>query len=767
MNTCKFVRDDYYRLAATLVLTFIPVLFAISPLHAQESAASVNGYVTDATNGETLLGANVIIQSLNKGSSTNTSGYYTIQNLESGTYKISCTYLGYKTFQKEIRLESGDNRRLDIELEPQSRELGELVVQSKREEKERRSIGRARIQTQMIQKMPSVLQDDVFRSAQLLPGVKAASDFSSRLYIRGGSSDQTLILLDDTKVYNPSHFFGFFSTFNPDAIKNVRLHKGGYPAKYGGRLGSVMAIYNKDGNSNEYQTGVNVGMLSSSIIHEGPYKYGSYMIAFRRSTIEPLLAALRQTQDGIPNKFYFWDLNGKINLSASQNDKLSLSFYSGVDNVGIPFADDGQINLFYGNQTLSANYTLILNDNLFAKLTVTGSRYFNEPHFSIAGTQFHRDNDITDLSVKGDLEYIQGKHEIEGGFWSGYMRFMYEDYFDQQNTFSQLIRANYNHIYLQDNWSPNERWEINGGVRLTHFSEGDHLKLSPRLSADYQLTSSIRLQAAYGRYYQYLTLVTNEAFSGFDYWLTSDEGVPPAWGDQFILGAKTQPFEGYQFDTEIYYRTMRELFEQDPLIDNLAGLDYAEIFRFGKGYAYGVEAQLQKQIGRLNGFIGYTFSRTMRKFPGYNNPISDPGQSRYYPPKFDRTHDLTLSLSYRLSEQWELASVFNYATGQAYTRPRGYTETGRFPFGNFRRGQLTVGRINAARLAPYHRLDLSATRHGTFFGMGEAEWKFQVINVYSRRNMWFYNYDLDERPIERSAVKLLPILPSLTYSVDF
>ncbi len=767
MKICEFATTDDCRFFFVLSLIFFLTLFNAPSLQAQDNTAAINGYVRDATTGETLLGANVIIQLLNKGASTNTAGYYTIQNLEPGTYEGSCTYIGYKTYREEISLEAGESRRLDIEMEPQSQELGELVVQSEREEREKRSIGRAEIQTDMIQQMPSVLQSDVFRSAQLLPGVKAASDFSSRLYIRGGSSDQTLILLDQTKVYNPSHFFGFFSTFNPDAIKNVRLYKGGYPAKYGGRLGSVLAIYNKDGNRNNYHTGIQVGMLSSSIIHEGPYKHGSYMIAFRRSTLEPLLAGLRQTQDGIPNKFYFWDLNGKINLSASQDDKLSLSFYSGTDNVGIPFADDAQINLFYGNQTVSANWTRIITDNLFADLTVTGSRYFNEPTISIGGTGIRQDNEIYDLSVKGDLEYFYGDHEIDGGFWSGYMNFNYKDYFDGEQTFSQLLKSYYNQAYIQDRWQPNERWEVNGGLRLSHFSEGNYLRLAPRLSVDYQWLSNVRLQAAYGRYYQYLTLVTNEAFSGFDYWLTSDEGVPPSWGDQFILGAKTQPFEGYQLDGEIYYRTMHDLFQQDPFINNLAGKDYREIFRFGDGYAYGAEVQFQKQVGRLTGFLAYTFARTMRKFPGYNHSIENPGKARYYPPKYDRTHDVTMTLSYRLTDNWELSTVFNYATGQAYTRPLGYTETGGFPFGEDRRGQLLVGKVNAARLPPYHRVDLSATRDGTFFGMGSAEWKFQIINVYSRRNMWFYNYDLDERPIERSAVKLLPILPSVTYSVDF
>ena len=737
-------------------------------LHAQDGA-SVNGYITDAETGETLLTANIALVEVNRGTSSNTSGYYTITNIEPGTYTLAASYIGYRRFEREISLEPGENLRIDIEMIPEGVQLDAIVVESQSEREEQKNIGRAQVSTQLIKELPSVIEPDVFRSVQLLPGVKAASDFSSGLYVRGGSPDQTLILLDETTVYNPTHFFGFFSTFNPDAVKDVRLYKGGYPAKFGGRIGSVLTVFNKDGNRNETQGSVSLGLLASRASLEGPLGNGSWMLAIRRSTLEPVLAALRNSVDGVPDKFYFYDVNGKISNDITENDRLSLAFYTGNDNVSIPFQDDANINLKYGNQTISGQWRRIISENLFSFVTVTGSRYFNEPNFEIAGTPFERNNEIYDFSLKADFEYLPNeRHTISAGLWAGNLLLTFRDRFDNQETFNNRISSQYLSAYLQDEWRPTEKWRINAGMRLNTFTEGEYIRLEPRLSTEYRPTDRIRLQAAYGRYYQYLTLITNEAFSGFDLWLTTDDGVPPAFGDQFVLGAKTVPFTGYGFDAEVYYRTMRDLFELDPFINDAAGLDYDELFRFGEGYAYGVELFFEKQRGPFTGFIGYTYGVTRRKFPGFNTPIlDDPTRARFYPPKYDRIHDVNITTSLRLTDRWSTNAVFSYATGQAYTQPLGRTEISGIPWDNDPRDIFTVGNVNASRLPSYHRLDLAFSRTGTFFGIGEAEWQIQIINVYSRRNVWFYNFDFDDNPIERQEVNLLPIIPSLSYTVNF
>lgn len=729
----------------------------------------MHGYIVDSRNGETLIAANIAILETGRGTTSNSSGYYSLTNLQPGTYTLIASYIGYHRFERVVELEAGQALRLDIELVSESFELEEIVVTSEKEEEARRNIGMASMPVQQIREVPAVMEPDVFRSVQLLPGVKAASDFSSGLYIRGGSPDQTLILLDETTVYNPSHFFGFYSTFNPDAVKDIQLYKGGYPARYGGRLGSVLSVYNKDGNRNELQGRVSVGMLASRAMLEGPHKWGSWMFAVRRSTLEPLLAAMRQEIDNVPDLFYFVDLNGKVNFDVSEKDRFSVAFYSGGDRVVFPFEEDAEISLGYGNRTLSTNWRHIFSERLFGTVTLTASRYFNTPEFEIAGTPFDRNNNVYDYSAKADLEYLPGaNHTLSTGFWTGYRKLTFRDRFDNEVTFNERIENTYASFYLQDRWQPSDRWVLEAGVRGNWFSSGDYVRIEPRASMEFRPSNRVRLQAAYGRYYQFLTLVTNEAFSGFDLWLTTDEGVPPSWGDQYVLGVKSVPFDSWGFDVELYYRTMRDLFELNPFVVNASGMDYPELFRFGEGHAYGVEVFLERRIGRLTGFAGYTFGVTRRKFPGFNAPVlDDPARARFYSPKYDRTHDVNLVLNYELSRRWKFTAIFNYATGQAYTEPTGRMQIIDMPWSNLVRETFIVEKLNDARLPDYHRLDIAFTRKGTFFKIADAEWQFQLINVYSRRNIWFYQYDFDKNPVEREEVALLPIIPSFSYTVHF
>lgn len=747
----------------------IALLAFIAPISVFAQSASINGYITDKSSGETLISANVALLENNRGTSTNTLGYFSLTNIEPGTYTIAGSYIGFKLFRKTITLSANETLRLDIELESNIVSSEEIIVTSERVKEEQKNIGTAEINTELINSLPKVFEADVFRSIQLLPGVKAASDFSSGLYIRGGSPDQTLILLDRTTVYNPSHFFGFFSTFNPDAIKDVRLYKGGYPAEYGGRLSSVLTIYNKDGNRNRTEGTATVGMLASRISVEGPYKRGSWMFSARRSTLEPILAALRSTSDNIPSSFYFLDFNGKVNYDASRTDKLSLAFYSGQDKVNFPFGDDAEFRLNYGNRTLSGNWTHIFNEKLFSNFVVTGSQYFNYPEIELGGTPIERRNNIYDYSVKADLEYLPNeKHDLAIGIWAGTLTIRLNDRFDNEPSFSSRSHSRYGSVYISDTWRPSEKWKLVSGIRTSYLSDGDYFRIEPRLSLEYKANDRIRLQTAYGRYNQYLTLITNEAFSGFDVWLTADDGVKPSFGDQFIVGAKTIPFQGYGFDIEVYYRTMNDIFELDPFIQDVSGLDYPELFRIGDGDAYGAEFFFERRAGRLTGFIGYTFAYTWKKFNSYNNDIGNPnGTGRRYPPKYDRRNDVNLVLSYQLSKKWKSTVSFNYATGQAYTEALGQYSASNTPWSNDELNTFTVGKINASRLPPYHRMDVSFSRLGTFFGLGEAEWQFQIINVYSRRNIWFYNFDFDENPVERTEVPLLPLLPTISYTVKF
>jgi len=746
------------------------------PAAAQESA-SLRGYVRDASTGETLLQANVVVTETGEGTATNNEGYYTLRGLEPGTYTVVVSYIGFRRRSEEVRLEAGEERRLDVELAPADLQTDEVVVTGASDaEAAERQIGTDRLRTATVTDLPSVLEPDVFRSLSLLPGVTTASDYSSNLYIRGGGPDQTLVLLDGTTVYNPTHFFGFFSTFNPDAIKDVQLYKGAYPAEYGGRLGSVVAIYNKDGNRRETTGGLSTGLLASRAYVEGPYggtdedPAGSYMVAVRRSTLEPVLAVLRGADvDGIPDSFSFYDVNAKINYDAGPNDKLSLAAYGGQDVLDLQFQTEGRFDIQYGNQTVSADWTHLFGDQVFSTLTVTGSRYRSTPVADLAGTQFLQENGVTDLSVNASVEYTpRPTHTIKGGLRTSTLDFSLRNTFDDSTTFDQRITAQRAAVYVQDTYEPTDAWTVRGGLRGTYFSRGDFWRVSPRLSVEYGLTPSVQLQAAYGRYHQFLTLDTSQLFTGFDTWLMSADGVPPSHGDQGAVGLTARLGAGFNLEVEAYGRTMRSLFEEDPFLPDAAGVPYPERFRFGDGRAYGLEVLLRRQEGLLTGSLSYTLSRTERRFP--NVRTSESGEPQYYPPNYDRTHSLTLAASYDLTDQWRLTSTFNYNTGKAYTRPElryRLVNDPNQPQNETR--NVLVSPFNNARLPAYHRLDLGVARTGRLFDVADYELQVQLINAYSRRNIWFFQPQTeDDGTVSFTEVPQIPVpIPNLSLSLTF
>ena len=757
-----------FPVVAKVILLFASGLFANSA-HSQELAA-LDGFITDASNGETLISANIILDGTLRGATSNLSGYYAISGIEPGTYTVRYSYIGFDTVTREVVLAAGESVRLDIELATTEEVLEALEVSADRiTEGEQRSIGVSQIGVATIQQLPQVFEPDVFRSLQLLPGVAQSSDYSSGLYIRGGDPAQTLILLDRTKIYNPSHVFGFFSTFNTDAIKDVRLYKGGFPANYGGVLGSVLDIQNKDGNRRETHGKLSIGLLASRAFAEGPYSRGSWMVAVRRSTLEPILAAL-QSIDAVPRAFYFYDFNGKINLDASQNDKLSLSFYTGSDYLRSAFTEGIEIKLRYGNRTVAGSWVHLWSNQFFSNVTLTTSWYESMPRATFSGTNFKQVNRVIETSIRADFEYYPGpKHDLSGGIWTGIFNAPLTNFFDNREVFHTRNRVEHASFYLQDTYHPTESWSISAGLRGTYYGYGSHFTLAPRFSLERQLGSDIRLQASAGRYYQFLTLITNEVFSGFDFWLTSGEGVKPAYGDQFILGLKTNLSSGITLDTEAYYRTMRQLFVLDPFSTGLAGLEYSELFAFGEGMARGAEIQLSRQEGRINGFIAYTLSHTNRAYPRLNQDVF--GESRVFVPRNDRLHDLNVVGQWRISRRWELGAVFTYASGQAYTRPEASYTIHDLDFVNgLNQTDLLVSPgLNQSRLPAYHRLDLGVTWTGSLKRFADYTLQIQAINVYARSNTWFiFNEIEDDGTLSRSTIPQIPFpLPNLSFTLDF
>ena len=346
---------------------------------AQESA-SIQGVVRDAVTDDPLPLANVTLENAGRGTSTDATGRFAIPGLSSGAYTLVVSYIGYRVFRERISLSPGEQRQLSVALQPSEVQINEVTVTGERTGESARSLGVTQLTPEQVQNLPTVLEADVFRSLQLLPGVKAASDFSSGLYIRGGSPDQTLVLLDRAPVYNPTHVFGFFSAFNPDAIGDVQLYKGGFPVEYGGRLGSVVDLENRAGSRNDTEGSVSLGLLASRAQVQGPYAKGTWMLAVRRSTIEPLLAVLNNSGvDDIPRGFAFYDINGQVTYRLGTRDRLALSVYGGRDQLDYPLFEDARFDVTYGNRALSADWRHLFSDSFFTRATVTTSHYFSDP----------------------------------------------------------------------------------------------------------------------------------------------------------------------------------------------------------------------------------------------------------------------------------------------------------------------------------------------------------------------------------------------------
>ncbi|MEM0960958.1 MAG: TonB-dependent receptor [Bacteroidota bacterium] len=760
-----------YRLGSLLL-----ALAASAPAIAQ--TATLNGFVRDAASGETLLQATVRVEGTGRGAATNVSGFYTLGNLEPGTVTIVASYIGYQSQRQTVVLAAGETVRLDIDLQPEGVITDEVVVEAEEPIEEERAPGTQTVSIDLVEALPTVFEADLFRSIQLLPGVKASSDFSSALYIRGGSPDQTLILLDGTTVYNPTHFFGFFSTFNTEAIKDVRLYKGAYPSTYGGRLGSVVDVYNRDGNRNETAGSLSLGLLASRVGVEGPIPgiEGSYSFNARRSTLEPLLAVLREQldEDGIPESFYFYDLNGKVTVDVTPNDRVSFATYAGRDQVVVPFGDDARFDLDYGNRTGSLSYNRILSGTAFAQTRLTASRYFSYPTGEFGETGFERPNTITDYSIRSDIEWLpNAAFELKTGAWAGLLNLGLSSSFNNNTQTDYQNPSRYASGYVQGRYRTPGGLILTGGLRAEYFSSDvdntldavepvrtGYLRWSPQVQVEQTFGEDLVLQAAAGRYHQFLSLITNEAFSGFDTWVTTGLGVPPQESDQIVLGVKTNLGPAYRLDVEVYGRTLTDLFDTRPEVQDVAGLSYQDLFRFGEGFAYGVEVLLERGLGRANGLVSYTLGVTRRRYP------AEQQFDVFFPPKYDRLHDLTVVANYDLGRGWTATAAGAYATGQAFTTPGGLFVIDGLPTENDDVIVSQTSALNNSRLPPYHRVDIGFTRNGSL-SFADYELQLQLVNVYSRRNLWFLNYERDENPIGVTEVRQLPILPNVSISLDF
>ncbi len=750
-----------------VILIFIlPAFYFIVPsaLLAQNTAA-LSGNVHDSVTHESLPGARIELRELHRGAIADSSGNFSISNLPAGSYSVEVHLLGYDSIKNSATLFADRSSTLNVELRVQSSTSKEITVEGERErELERTTVSHISLTPAMIAQVPAVGgESDPFRVLQLMPGVKALSDLSSGLYIRGGPPDQNLILLDDNVIYNPTHLFGFFSTFNTDAIKNVDLIKGGAPPEYGGRLTGVLDVTTREGDPNDIHGQTSLSVVSATQTLEFPVPSGSMLISGRRTYIDEFLNAVNaQSLFGEASplpQYYFYDLNAKIDEHLGTNDHLSISGYLGADHLNYPSNGVVSILLDWGNKLASAEWTHLFSDHLFTRTFVGYSGYSTESSGSITASPFLFDNDIQELSAKEDVDWqLSDRHDVRIG--AGLSRYQFNFYNTLGSTNAPLKDTSgvpyYLSGYTQDEWKPTDRITATYGLRAEWLDLANAITLDPRATVAYQLNPDWALKASTGIYHQFLHLVSAGEYTFFDFWVPGTAPLPPSRSTQYILGLSGYPSDSYFASCEVYYKKLNNIVEYNEakfLSDSIEA-----IFPRGTGQAYGIEFFLRKQISDFTGWIGYTLSWVTEQIPALNN-----GQPFY--PTYDQRNDIQLVLNYKLSDRWTFGATWTYATGQAYTADIGYYHVALDEVG-LQQVFDVPGGVGDERLPDYNRADVSATYSFLMFGKS-AKASLDVFNVYNHRNVWFRVVDAQSQPPQISDVLSLPIIPTLGLEVTY
>jgi len=781
-------------------LFFSFLLFLLIQESYSQQKYTISGYIKDSLSRETLIGASFQVKEISKGINSNQYGYFSI-TLPEGTYSITVSYIGYLPLVKKIELKN--DLSVDFSLIFKSSLSQEIIVSAKPRDINVKSAQMGQIDLSMnkIKSLPVLFGEvDPLKTLQLFPGVSNAGEGNSGIYVRGGGPDQNLILLDDAVVYNSGHLFGFFSIFNGDAIKNITLIKGGIPSQYGGRLSSVLDISMKDGNMQKFQAEGGVGTISSRFSVQGPIKKdkASFIISGRRTYIDALVKPfIKKGSQFDGSGYFFYDLNTKFNYKFSNKDRLYVSGYFGRD--VFDFVNNSRqfdVNIPWGNSTLTTRWNHVFSKKLFVNTTAV----YNDYNFSFGAVQNNFEiglkSGIRDLTIKSDFDhYLSPEHKLRYGFQFTRHRFTPSVVSGRQDSVvfapknAQVKIANESGLYFQDDWEIGSKIKLNYGMRWSAFRQlgpyknyqtdingtrldsivyptNSTVKLyngpEPRATLRYAINDETSLKAAVTQNRQYIHLVSNAGTTlPTDIWVPSTLRVKPQISWQYATGI-FKNFKDNAFETsiELYYKSMQNQIEYKEGYTP-SSKDTEEEFVFGKGWSYGAEFFVNKAKGRFTGWIGYTLAWTWRKFPEIN-------AGKVYPAKYDRRHDLSVVGIYELNPTWKLSAVFVYATGNATTLPEKFYLV---------EGVLTqqFSSINKYRLAPYHRLDLSAT----YSPVPKKErkikgsWVFSIYNAYSRRNPYFYYFDqtgsafAGTLKVQATQVSLFPMIPSVTYNFKF
>lgn len=762
---------------------------ATTSTSAENQRFTISGTITDKNTGESLIGVTVrVLESEGTGVATNTYGFYSL-TLPEGEYTIIYSHVGYRQQTELVTLD--ENKKINIEFEDAASELDEVTVTARRADENVSSsqTGINRIDMAEFNQIPVFMGErDILKSIQLLPGVQAAGEGNTGFFVRGGSVDQNLILLDGAPVYNASHLMGFFSTFNSDAIKDATLYKGSMPAEFGGRIASVLDIQMNEGNNQNYGASGGIGLISTNLNVEGPIQKGrsSFLLSGRR-TYADMFLKLNNDESLSDNTLYFYDLNAKANFIFSDNNRLYLSGYLGRDNLG--FQD--MFGIDWGNKTGTLRWNHLFSNRLFSNTSLLFSDYSYNINIDFEGDELGILSRIRDWNLKQEFEYFPNPqntikfgintiyHQVTPGEVTvsesaGFNALPLQDRYSWENAF-----------YITNEWEISSRFDLIYGVRLSSFSilgEGDYYTLNnrnkvsnttsygpgefvdtyfniePRLSGLFRINRTSSIKASYARSTQNMHLISNSTTTNpTDRWIPSSNIIKPQIGDQVSVGYfRNFSDNRYEFSSEVYYKHMQNQIDYKDGAD-VTNSDMIETeLLFGKGRAYGLELLFKKTTGKLIGWIGYTLARTEKLIDGIN-------ERNWYPARQDRIHDITIVGMYELSDRWTLSGSWLYNTGNAVTFPSGkYVVDDQVVFYYTER--------NGYRMPDYHRLDLGATwklRKGDRFS---SELSFSIYNAYGRENPYVINFRENENNpsvTEAYQISLFKWVPAVTYNFEF
>ncbi len=747
-------------------------------LQATAQQVTISGYITDQKSGERLTGAVVYIPSLQVGTASNNYGFWSITiPARTDSVELKGSYAGYASWQRKISV--AQSAEIPISL-GEAQELKEVVISSERAIHQKTQMSSIDLPIQTVKSLPAFFgEPDIMKAIQLLPGIQGGNEGTSGLYVRGGSPDQNLILLDGVPVYNASHLFGFFSVFNADAIRSVEVIKGGFPARYGGRLSSVIDINMKEGNNNKIHGEGGIGVIASRLTLEGPIKKekSSFMVSGRRTYIDVLAAPFMKGSSKFG--YYFYDLNGKANFTLGKKDHLYVSGYFGNDKFYFSdkSTEDNVTSKFgggirWGNATAVARWNHQFSPKVFGNLTSYYSRYQFQVEAESGSTGNGTDEQfllrfksgISDIAARYDFDIIPSpNHYIKVG--ASVINHTYTPGAqttkisgtsggNTDTTVGQsAIFATETDVYAEDDIKFSERLKANVGLHLAGFNVRSKFyhSIQPRLAARYLLNDKLSAKASFVQMNQYINLLTNSSIGlPTDLWVPSTDKVPPQLSRQGAAGLAYSHDKGYEISVEGYYKTMENIIEYREgasFFNSATG--WEDKVTSGRGSSYGGELFVQKKKGRFTGMMGYTLSWTQRQFATLN-------YGRWFPYKYDRRHDFKIAGVYTISPRIEISAEWVYGTGNAITLPVGYYGT---PNGE----SITVyGDRNAYRLPAYHRGDVSIrfTKEKTNW---TRSWIIGAYNVYNRKNPFFIYEDNGNF----KQVSLFPILPSVTYQFKF